>query len=147
MSEPIQDLPLSCELLEYSVLRTWTEVLKEPQGQKPIAIRPEIRVDMKGREYSAFILCEYGVDRFKFRCAIDGRFRFGEPLSSDNVGNAWVNACTMLYGIVRGLFSSAVMQAIHKPYYLPSVMMANYVNRRLQEIKEAAKVENKTPAK
>lgn len=38
------------------------------------------------------------------------------------------------------------MQAIHKPYYLPSVMMANYVNRRLQEIKEAAKVENKTPA-
>ena len=137
MSENIQDLPLSCELLEYSVLHTWTEVTEKQQGSTPISIRPDIRVSMNEREYSAFILCEYGIDRFKFRCALDGRFRFGEPLSAENVGNAWVNACTMLYGIARGLFSNSVMQAIHKPYFLPSVMMANYVNRRLQEIKEA----------
>lgn len=137
MSESVQELPLSCELLEYSVLHTWTEVTEAQQEQKPIVIRPEIRVNMNQREYRAFIVCEYGVDRFKFRCALDGVFRFGEPLSAENVGNAWVNACTMLYGIARGLFTSSVMQAIHKPYFLPSVMMANYVNRRLQEIKRA----------
>lgn len=146
MSENVQELPLSCELLEYSVLHTWAEVTEKQQEPKPVAIRPDIRVTMNEHEYSAFILCEYGIDRFKFRCALDGRFRFGDPLSSENVGNAWVNACTMLYGIARGLFSASVLQAIHKPYFLPSVMMANFVNRRLQEIKKANEKKVTTPS-
>ena len=134
------ELPLSCELVDYSVLHIWTEVKDKDEGLKPIAIRPEVRVDLskKPRDYKAFILCNYEIDRFKFECAIEGTFRFGEDLTNANVGNAWTNACTMLYGVVRGIFSTAVAQAIHKTYFLPSVMMSNFINKRLAELKKEA---------
>lgn len=138
MSDKPADLPLSCEIKDYSVLHVWTEVKNADEGEKPISIRPEIRVTMDERDYKAFILCNYEIEKFKFECAIEGTFKFGEPLSNANIGNAWTNACTMLYGIMRGLFSSAVSQAIHKSYYLPSVMMANFVNRRIEELKKRA---------
>jgi hypothetical protein len=138
MSDRPADLPLSCEIKDYSVLHVWTEVKKANEGEKPVSIRPEIHVAMGKHDYKVFILCNYEIDNFKFECAIEGSFKFGEPLSNSNVGNAWTNACTMLYGIMRGLFSNAVSQAIHKSYYLPSVMMANFVNRRIEELKNQA---------
>lgn len=136
MSERPADLPLSCEIKDYSVLHIWTEVKQSDEGEKAISIRPEVRITIGERDYKAFILCNYEIDKFKFECAIEGSFRFGEPISNTNAGNAWTNACTMLYGIMRGLFSTAVSQAIHKSYYLPSVMMANFVNRRIEEQKK-----------
>lgn len=132
------EMPLSCELVDYSVLHIWTEVQDKPEDPKPIAIRPEVRVNFGKREYKAFILCNYEIDRFRFECAIEGSFRYGEALTNANVGNAWTNACTMLYGVVRGIFSTAVTQAIHKTYFLPSVMMANFINKRLSELKKEA---------
>ena len=132
------ELPLSCELIGYSVLHIWTEVKDKDEGPKPVVIRPEVRIDLGKREYEAFILCNYEIDRFKFECAIEGTFRFGEDLTNANVGNAWTNACTMLYGVVRGIFSTAVAQAIHKTYFLPSVMMSNFINKRLAELKKEA---------
>lgn len=132
------DLPLSCELKDYSVLHLWTEVKSKADDVKPVFIRPEIKVKLGTRDYKAFILCRYEISRFSFECAIEGTFRFGEDISNTNVGNAWMNACTMLYGIVRGIFSSAIAQAIHETHFLPSVMMANFINRRLEELKKAS---------
>lgn len=132
------ELPLSCELKSYSVLHLWTAVKDKPGDAKPISIKPEIHIKPGKQDYEAFIECKYEIDEFIFECAIEGTFWFVEALSNANVGNAWTNACTMLYGVVRGIFSTAVAQAIHKPYFLPSVMMANFINKRLSELKKEA---------
>lgn len=132
-AESTSAVPLSCELLGYSVLHLHASV-QEKDEKIPNYIRPDIKFELGNREYKAFVLCNYAVENFVFNCGIEGDFRFGEAISNENMINAWFNACTMLYGIMRGVFSTSVNQAIHKSLFLPSVMMINEINNRIKEI-------------
>ena len=132
-AESTSVVPLSCELLGYSVLHLHASV-QDKDDKIQNSIRPDIRFELGKREYKAFVLCNYAIENFVFNCGIEGDFRFGEAVSNENMINAWFNACTMLYGIMRGVFSTSVNQAIHKSLFLPSVMMINEINKRINEI-------------
>lgn len=127
----VKTLPLSCELIEYSILHLQALVGDEKTEAIPLSIRPDIRFEIGKREYRAFVHCKYSIENFAFSCGIEGDFKFGEEISNKNMIMAWYNACTMLYGIMRGIFSTSVNQAIHKSYFLPSVMMINEIQKRI----------------
>lgn len=141
MPEKSADLPLNCNLIKYSVLHLHTEVKTDQNFSLPLSVTPDIRFDVGKKEYRAFVKCVYGIDGFAFSCAIEGTFEYSEPIDGKNFVNAWWNACTMIYGIMRGVFTTTSSQAIHVAKFLPAVMMINEIKRRVAELAKQAPVE------
>ena len=134
MPEKSADLPLSCNLIDYSVLHLHTEVKNDKKFSQPLSIRPDVRFDIGKREYKTFLYCSYAIDGFEFSCGIEGSFEYSEPIEGKNFISAWWNASTMLYGIMRGVFSTTSAQAIHVAKFLPAVMLINIIKRRIGEL-------------
>ena len=127
-------LPPSCDISEYSILSVRAE--RTPaENSSSFQVRPEIRFEDGKKPYDVLLTIQHIVSGFSFSCSIEGRFTFHEAISSKNVLHAWVNGCTILYGIARGLYSSAASQCIHKSLMLPTVMMVDAVRRRIEELK------------
>ena len=141
MQEKSADLPLSCKLIDYSVLHLHTEVKTDKNFSLPLSITPDIRFDIGKNEYRVFVKCVYGIDGFAFSCGIEGSFEYSEPIEGKNFVNAWWNASTMIYGIMRGVFTTTSSQAIHVAKFLPSVMMINEIKRRVGELVKQAPAE------
>lgn len=129
-------LPLSCELLNYTVdcLSVQRLVSRPPLED---VIRPDFKVEDDHRCFRAMLVVRKTVDGVQFFAAIQGNFRFGEEISSANAINAWENGCTILYGVLRGLYTPLMAQCAGKVSCLPSVMMRNEVIRRINEKKPA----------
>ena len=145
MQETKSETPLNCELKSYSVLCLSAVVLDDKTSEKSLRVDPNVRFDIGKREYKAFVHCTYTVGGFDFICGIEGSFVYREPISNANVVNAWYNACTMLYGIMRGIFTSSVAQATHEVRFLPAVMMIGEIRRKLNALVETQKAsESKT---
>lgn len=145
MQETKSETPLNCELKSYSVLCLSAVVLDDKTVEKGLRVDPNVRFDIGKSEYKAFVHCTYTVSGFDFICGIEGSFVYREPISNDNVVNAWYNACTMLYGIMRGIYTSSVAQATHEVRFLPAVMMIGEIRRKLNALVEAQKAsESKT---
>lgn len=141
MQEKSADLPLSCKLIDYSVLYLHAEVKTDKNFSLPLSITPDIRFDIGKNEYRVFVKCVYGIDGFAFSCGIEGSFEYSEPIEGKNFVNAWWNASTMIYGIMRGVFTTTSSQAIHVAKFLPSVMMINEIKRRVEELAKQAPAE------
>ena len=141
MPEKSADLPLNCNLTEYSILHLHTEVKNDRNFTQPLSIKPDIRFDVGKKEYKAFVYCSYAVEGFAFSCGIEGVFEYSEPIEGKNFVNAWWNASTMIYGIMRGVFSATSAQAIHVTKFLPAVMMINEIKRRVEELAKQAPTE------
>lgn len=134
MPEKSADLPLNCNLIDYSVLHLHTEVKNDRGFSRPLSIKPDVRFDIGKREYKTFLYCSYAIDGFEFSCGIEGSFEYSEPIEGKNFVNAWWNASTMIYGIMRGVFSTTSAQAIHVAKFLPAVMMINIIKHRVEEL-------------
>lgn len=141
MPEENTNMPLSCKLIDYSVLHLHTEVKTDKKFSLPLSITPDIRFDIGKNEYRAYVKCVYGIDGFAFSCGIEGTFEYHEPIGNKNFINAWYNACTMIYGIMRGVFTTTSSQAIHVAKFLPAVMMINEIKRRVEELAKQAPAE------
>jgi len=154
MEQTTKDVPLNCELKSYSVLCLNAIVGNDRLAEKPLRVDPNIRFDLGKADYFAFVHCTITVAGFEFSCGIEGQFVYKEPLSNDNVVNAWYNACTMLYGVMRGIYTSSVAQATHEARFLPAVMMINEIRRKINDLilqqkkeAEASKALPDAPAK
>ena len=142
MSETTSNLPLNCDIQQYSVLALHAVKCK-PSGKEVLEVAPDIKIVTGKPEFQVLIVCTRNIGDFSFQCAIEGSFVFHEPISANNVLNAWVNGCTILYGIARNLFSVSAMQCVHKDLMLPAVMMIDVIKRTIDDLrkKQEAKVE------
>ena len=134
MSEASRSRP-NCDITRYSVLSLHAAKRDAITGTC-LDVRPDIRVVDGKPEYRALLECRREVGAFSFSCAIEGDFIFHEPISQKNVLIAWVNGCTILYGIARNLYSSSAMQCVHEDLMLPTVMMIDVVKRVLEDLKQ-----------
>lgn len=132
------DSRLSCTLSSYRIKRFAIEELQEPIGDSLLTIKPDVFFEPGKSAYKTLLCCQYAVDRIRFDAVIEGDFDFKDPIAPNNAKHAWVNGCTVLYGILRGVCSSMAAQVAGKVVLLPTVMMIEHVNRRIQQIiKEA----------
>lgn len=146
MSETTSNLPPNCDIQQYSVLALHAVKCK-PSGKDVLEVVPDIKIETGKNEYQVLIVCTRNVGDFSFQCAIDGDFVFHEPISAQNVLHAWVNGCTILYGIARNLYSVSAMQCVHKNLMLPAVMMIDVVKKTIEDLKrkqETASQSNQT---
>jgi len=130
---------LNCEIKDYSVLSLFAGQTLN-LGAEGV---PETTTDMhatKGkREFEVYLRCGRKEGGFDFGCAIEGKFVFCEPITENNARLAWVNGCTILYGVMRNIYMTTSAQCIRKPLILPAAMMLDVVNRRIAELQAPAK--------
>lgn len=132
------DSRLSCTLSDYRIKRFAIEELREPVKDALLKIQPDACFDPGKSAYKTQLCCLYAVGGVRLDAIIEGDFVFKDPIAPNNAKHAWVNGCTVLYGILRGLYSSMSAQIAGKVMMLPTVMMVDFVNRRVQQlIKEA----------
>ena len=134
MSEASKSQP-NCDIMRYSVLSLHATKCEEISDVS-LDVRPDIRIVDGKPEYRVLLECRREVGAFSFSCAIEGEFAFHEPISQKNVLLAWVNGCTILYGIARNLYSTSAMQCVHEDLMLPAVMMIDVVKRVLEDLKQ-----------
>ncbi len=134
MSEASKSRP-NCDIKRYSVLSLHAAKINAISGAI-LDVRPDIRVVDGKPEYQILLECRRDVGTFSFSCAIEGDFVFHEPISQKNVLHAWVNGCTILYGIARNLYSVSAMQCVHEDLMLPAVMMIDVVKQAIEGLRQ-----------
>lgn len=134
MQESKNETPLNCELKSYSVVCLSAIVLDDRSASKDLEVDPNIRFKLGENEYDAFVHCTYVIGGFDFSCGVEGHFAYKEPITNENVVNAWYNACTMIYGILRGIFTTSIAQATHETKFLPAVMMIEEIKKKLNRM-------------
>ena len=130
----------SCDITRYTVLSLHAEKCADDVSCVKPEVRPDIKIIDGKPEYQVLLECRFRASAFSFFCAIEGEFVFKEPISQKNVLHAWVNGCTILYGIARNLYSVSAFQCVHKELMLPAVMMIDVIKQTLEELaqKQAA---------
>ncbi len=125
----------NCETLGYSVLSLGAS--KKPEaGADSLKFETGMRLDGDAGGYAVMLRCTREEGDFFFDCLVEGSFKYHEPVGAANARNAWTNGCMILYGILRGLYAQTAAQCVHKTLILPSVMMADVVNQRIDEIQK-----------
>jgi len=139
MTEASNSRP-SCDITRYTVLSLHAERCADDVPCAKQEVHPDIKISDGKPEYQVLIECRFRAGTFSFFCAIEGDFIFNEPISQKNVLHAWVNGCTILYGIVRNLYSVSAIQCVHKELMLPAVMMIDVIKQTIEELaqKQAA---------
>lgn len=135
MTTEATDLQPSCVLLEYHVRKLLVEELRETVVKPSFELFPDVCLqEGDERKYRTVLRCDYLVDRMRFHAVVEGAFEFKSAVGPDNVMHAWVNGGTVLYGILRGLFAEMSAQCSGKVSVLPTVMMVEYVRRRIRRL-------------
>lgn len=124
----------SCVLRQYRVKRFLVEERCNQESVPDLRIVPDVCFQADSKGYRAILRCEYSNDKTLFRAVIEGEFEFKEAITQNNAIHAWVNGETVLYGILRGIYSSATAQCTGAVDVLPTVMMIDYVKCRIQEL-------------
>ena len=130
----VSNLPPSCDIERYSILSLCARRCSDDTVAK-IEIRPDVKVSDGNCRYSVRLECNRIDSGFSFSCLIEADFAFHEPISQKNVMHAWVNGCTILYGILRNIYSVNALQCVHKELMLPAVMMIDVVKNTIEAIK------------
>lgn len=128
-------LPLSCDFKKYRI--DCLEVSLQREIPDCLELKPDIAYKPGKKSYKSMLVCKYNDKGVHFFAAIQGEFEFHEALNDTSVLNAWENGVTMLYGILRGLYTPLVSQCAGLIQYLPSYMMRNAIADRIQELRKA----------
>lgn len=134
-------MQLSCDIKRSSILLLRAEVV-EKTSEPSVEIDPRIQFDFGKDDFKAFVICRCKKENFSFLCAMDGEFVFYEPLSDKNIMHAWVNASTMLYGMIRNVYATMASQSVHKELMLPGVMMHDIIKSKIEDLSKEASKEN-----
>ena len=134
-------LPPSCDIERYSILSLCARQCSNDTPAK-IEIRPDVKVADGDCKYGVRLECIRVDSGFSFSCLIEANFSFHEPISQKNVMHAWVNGCTILYGILRNIYSVNALQCVHKELMLPTVMMVEVVKNTIEEIRSRNSANN-----
>lgn len=133
----------SCVLRQYRVKRLLVEECRNAESIPELKIVPDFCFRADQKEYSTVLRCEYSNGKALFQAVIEGDFEFKEIIAHNNAMHAWVNGGTILYGILRGLYSGVAAQCTGTVDILPTVMMVDYVKQRIQELIDKASEEKR----
>ena len=132
--DPKQSLPLSCQFSSYQILEL--RILTDAEAAKPsLVVETDARiVKDTPSKFMVRLLVAYNAGFVRFNCALQGNFIYHEAINETNIRQAWCNGGTMLYGVARGIYTPLAAQCGSKVQFLPAVMMANAVQKRIEEI-------------
>ncbi len=130
---------LNCEIKDYSVLSIFAAVGLNLGEEPATETTTDMRVIKDGSGFDVYLRCRRKEGGFEFDCAVKGSFVFYEPITENNARCAWVNGCTILYGVIRNLYMTMSAQCLHKPLILPAMMMIDVVNKRIVELQTPTK--------
>jgi len=133
----------SCVLHQYRVKRLLVEECRDARSAPELRLVPNFCFQDGSKEYRTILRCEYSNGKTLFQAVIEGDFEFKEVIAHDNAMHAWVNGGTILYGILRGLYSGVTAQCVGTVDILPTVMMVDYVKQRIQELIDKDNEENR----
>lgn len=131
----------SCALRQYRIKRLLIEERRDADSKPDLKLIPDVCFRADSKEYRTVLRCEYANGKTLFQTVIEGDFEFKEVVGQSNAMHAWVNGGTVLYGILRGLYSGVAAQCTGAIDILPTVMMVDYVKQRIQELVDKASEE------
>lgn len=124
----------SCTLCKYRVKRFLFEEQRDASATTALAVVPDVSFQPDSKSYRTLLRCDYATGKTLFQAIIEGEFEFKELINQTNAMHAWVNGGTVLYGILRSLYSIASSQCTGTTDILPTVMMVDCVKQRIEQL-------------